>query len=54
MKQENKTMKYDKPEVVKVANAVYAIQGEVKADISFADNDPDPVYHTTSAYVADE
>lgn len=47
-------MKYDKPEVVKVGNAVYAIQGEQKLDPTVADNAPDPIYQTTSAYVADE
>jgi len=45
-------MKYDKPEVVKVANAVHAIQGESKETDITSDNLSEFV--TTTAYQADE
>jgi hypothetical protein len=48
-------MKYDKPEVVKVANAAYAIQGQSeKADQSNPDAETNFIYDTLPAYEADE
>jgi hypothetical protein len=47
-------MKYDKPEVVKMANAVYAIQSEVKSNPSLPDSEEGGIYETVGAYEADE
>jgi hypothetical protein len=46
-------MRYDKPEVVKVANAVYAIQGEVKSGNPL-DSETQQSHPSIGAYEADE
>jgi hypothetical protein len=49
----NKTMKYNKPEVVKLASAVNAIQGQEKSQ-SPADNVDSFIHSTVGAYESDE
>jgi len=54
MKQEDKTMFYIKPEVVKLADALDAIQGQTFKSVAPADNMPSNTVSTVSAYEADE
>jgi hypothetical protein len=47
-------MRYDKPEVIKVANAVNAIQSGEKAIVALDSDGTGSSLQTTSAYEADE
>lgn len=49
----NKTMRYEKPEVVKLANAVNAIQSQEKSATP-ADNMDSTIHTTVGAYESDE
>ena len=47
-------MKYNKPEVVAMAEAVRGIQGQTQKSQFVADNNPSPLISTPTAYEADE
>jgi len=47
-------MKYNKPEVVAMAQAVRGIQGQTLKAQFVPDNNPDPRISTPAAYEADE
>jgi hypothetical protein len=48
------TMKYNKPEVVAMAEAVRGIQGQTQKSQFVADNNPSPLISTPTAYEVDE
>lgn len=48
------TMNYNRPEIVKLAGAVDAIQGQMSKSILVADNRPSTTHTAPSAYEADE
>jgi hypothetical protein len=48
------TMKYNKPEVVAMAEAVRGIQGQMTKSVLPADNNPSTIISTPTAYEADE
>jgi hypothetical protein len=47
-------MKYNKPEVVAMAEAVRGIQGQMAKSVLPADNNPSTIISTPTAYEADE
>jgi hypothetical protein len=46
-------MTYNKPELAILANAIAAVKGD-KEDMVLQDSDDPTLYHTASAYQADE